>query len=86
VTRGRIEAPLEAAGSVAWNERDVAVVQARAGGYVEKLYVRAPLDAVKQATGLPVTTDVHECNQAAAVAQSAAERRALLARADELVS
>jgi 2-dehydro-3-deoxyphosphooctonate aldolase (KDO 8-P synthase) len=27
------------------------------------------LDAVKQATGLPVTTDVHECHQAAAVAQ-----------------
>src|SRR5215510_10229883 len=27
------------------------------------------LDAVKRATGLPVTTDVHECNQAAAVAE-----------------
>ena len=27
------------------------------------------LDAVKRATGLPVTTDVHECHQAAAVAQ-----------------
>jgi 2-dehydro-3-deoxyphosphooctonate aldolase (KDO 8-P synthase) len=27
------------------------------------------LDAVKQATGLPVTTDVHECGQAAAVAE-----------------
>src|SRR4051812_19648175 len=27
------------------------------------------LDAVKRATGLPVTTDVHECSQAAAVAQ-----------------
>src|SRR4051812_43837422 len=27
------------------------------------------LDAVKRATGLPVTTDVHECQQAAAVAQ-----------------
>ncbi len=27
------------------------------------------LDTVKRATGLPVTTDVHECHQAAAVAQ-----------------
>src|SRR5689334_10404777 len=27
------------------------------------------LDAVKRATGLPVTTDVHECNQAVAVAE-----------------
>jgi 2-dehydro-3-deoxyphosphooctonate aldolase (KDO 8-P synthase) len=27
------------------------------------------LDAVKQATGLPVTTDVHECHQAAPIAQ-----------------
>jgi 2-dehydro-3-deoxyphosphooctonate aldolase (KDO 8-P synthase) len=27
------------------------------------------LDAVKRATGLPVTTDVHECHQAAAVAE-----------------
>jgi 2-dehydro-3-deoxyphosphooctonate aldolase (KDO 8-P synthase) len=27
------------------------------------------LDAVRQATGLPVTTDVHECHQAAAVAE-----------------
>jgi len=27
------------------------------------------LDAVKHATGLPVTTDVHECHQAAAVAE-----------------
>ena len=47
VARGRIEAPLEAVGSVAWNERDVAVVQARANGYVEKLHVRAPLDPVR---------------------------------------
>ena len=48
VTRGRIEAPLEAVGSVAYNERDVAMVQARATGFVEKLHVRAPLDPVKQ--------------------------------------
>src|SRR6478672_10179296 len=27
------------------------------------------LDAVKRATGLPVTTDIHECHQAAAIAE-----------------
>lgn len=52
VTRGRVEAPLEAVGSVAWNERDVAVVQARANGFVEKLHVRAPLEAVRAGQAL----------------------------------
>jgi len=33
---------------VAYNERDVAVVQARANGFVERLHVRAPLDPVKK--------------------------------------
>jgi Cu(I)/Ag(I) efflux system membrane fusion protein len=37
---------VEAVGSVAYNERDMAVVQARANGYVEKLHVRAMLDRV----------------------------------------
>ena len=36
-----------AVGSVAFNERDQAVVQARANGFVEKLFVRAPLDPVR---------------------------------------
>lgn len=36
-----------AAGSIAWNERDQALVQARAGGFVEKLQVRATLDRVQ---------------------------------------
>ena len=48
VVEGDIARRVEAVGSVAWNERDVAVVQARANGYVEKLYVRAPLDPVRQ--------------------------------------
>ena len=47
-TRGRITSPLTAVGSVAFNERDQAVVQARASGFVEKLFVRAPLDAVRR--------------------------------------
>ena len=36
----------ETVGTVAYNERDVAVVQARASGFVEKLHVRATLDRV----------------------------------------
>jgi membrane fusion protein, copper/silver efflux system len=47
-TRARLTAPLTAVGSVAFNERDQAVVQARANGFVEKLFVRAPLDAVRK--------------------------------------
>jgi Cu(I)/Ag(I) efflux system membrane fusion protein len=52
VTRGVLKPSVEAVGSVAFNERDVAVVQARANGYVEKLYVRAPLDPVKKGQAL----------------------------------
>jgi Cu(I)/Ag(I) efflux system membrane fusion protein len=48
VTKGTMKPTLEAVGSVAYNERDVAVVQARANGFVEKLSVRAPLDSVRQ--------------------------------------
>jgi Cu(I)/Ag(I) efflux system membrane fusion protein len=45
---GEVVPKLEAVGSVAWNERDVALVQARANGFVEKLHVRAPLDPVRK--------------------------------------
>ena len=48
VMRGSMAPAVEAVGSVAYNERDVAVVQARANGFVEKLYVRAPLDPVRE--------------------------------------
>ena len=44
VTRSSFASTLVAVGSVAYNERDVALVQARSNGFVEKLYVRAPLD------------------------------------------
>lgn len=46
--RGRIDRRVEAVGGVGWNERAVFVVQARSGGFVEKLYARAPLDAVEK--------------------------------------
>ena len=48
VTKGAVTQVVEAVGSIAYNERDVAVVQARSNGFVEKLYVRAPLDAVRK--------------------------------------
>ncbi len=51
-TAGSVERRVEAVGSVAWNERAVFVVQARAGGFVERLHARAPLDSV--AKGQPL--------------------------------
>jgi membrane fusion protein, copper/silver efflux system len=48
VTKGSVVQRLEAVGSVAYNERDVAVVQSRSNGFLERLYVRAPLDPVRQ--------------------------------------
>jgi Cu(I)/Ag(I) efflux system membrane fusion protein len=52
VTTGTLAPALEAVGSVAYNERDVALVQARSNGYVERLYVRAPLDPVRKGQAL----------------------------------
>ena len=45
-TRAPLARTLEAVGSVAYNERSLELVQARAAGFVERLYVRAPLDRV----------------------------------------
>src|SRR5438874_12212994 len=45
---GSLASAVEAVGSVAYNERDVAVVQARSNGFLERLYVRAPLDPVRK--------------------------------------
>ena len=47
VLTGSLDAAVTAVGSVAYNDRDVEVVQARSNGFVEKLYVRAVLDPVK---------------------------------------
>jgi len=49
---GSLEPRMEAVGTVAWNERGVVLVQARAAGFVEKLHARAPLDPV--AKGAPL--------------------------------
>jgi Cu(I)/Ag(I) efflux system membrane fusion protein len=48
VSKGSMAASLSAVGSVAYNERDVALVQARSNGYIERLHARAPLDPVKK--------------------------------------
>jgi membrane fusion protein, copper/silver efflux system len=46
VVQGLLRPQATAVGSVAWNERDQSVVQARAAGFIEKLHVRATLDRV----------------------------------------
>jgi membrane fusion protein, copper/silver efflux system len=48
VKSGSLSSTVEVVGSVAYNERDVAVVQARSNGFLERLYVRAPLDPVRK--------------------------------------
>lgn len=48
VATGKVSASVVAVGSVAYNERDVALVQARNNGFIERLYVRAQLDPVKK--------------------------------------
>jgi len=45
---GALEPQVETVGSIAFNERDQVTVQARATGFVEKLFVRATLDAVRR--------------------------------------
>ena len=50
--RAQISPTVQAVGTVAWNDRDVALVQARANGFLEKLHVRAPLDRVTKGEAL----------------------------------
>lgn len=52
VVEGTLSPQVAAVGSIAWNERDQVVVQARATGFVERLFVRATLDRV--AKGQPL--------------------------------
>ncbi|QDQ25489.1 efflux RND transporter periplasmic adaptor subunit [Chitinimonas arctica] len=46
VERASMSPTISAVASVQFNERDVAVVQARSGGFVERVYARAPGDVV----------------------------------------
>ena len=52
VERRPIGAAIEAVGTVQLNDRDVAIVQARSAGFVERVYARAPGDVV--AGGAPL--------------------------------
>jgi Cu(I)/Ag(I) efflux system membrane fusion protein len=52
VRRATIAPRVETVGTVAYNERDQVVVQARATGYVEALHVRATLDRVRAGQSL----------------------------------
>ncbi|OHC61934.1 MAG: efflux transporter periplasmic adaptor subunit [Rhodocyclales bacterium GWA2_65_20] len=50
VESGTLTEPIEAAASVMFNEREVAVVQARSTGFVQRVYARAPGDVVPAGT------------------------------------
>ena len=52
VVKGSLSRSVTVPGTIAYNERDQLVVQARANGFVEKLHVRATLDAVRQGQAL----------------------------------
>ncbi|NUT74114.1 efflux RND transporter periplasmic adaptor subunit [Pseudomonas sp. C1C7] len=47
VTRGNFDSSLDVTGAVTFNERDVAVIQARTTGFVERVYDHAPGDVLK---------------------------------------
>jgi Cu(I)/Ag(I) efflux system membrane fusion protein len=48
VTRGTLAETISAVGSVAYDEANVALVQARSNGFLEKLLVRTPLETVRK--------------------------------------
>jgi hypothetical protein len=52
VSEGMLSPQVAAVGSIGFNERDQAIVQARATGYVERLHVRATLDRVSAGQAL----------------------------------
>ena len=52
VVEGTLSPQVSAVGSIAFNERDQVIVQARATGYVERLHVRATLDRVAKGQAL----------------------------------
>lgn len=52
VEQGQLQSEFTAPGLIDFNGRDVAVVQARAGGFVQRVYARAPGDVI--AAGAPL--------------------------------
>jgi len=49
---GMLESSLDVTGAIDFNQRDVAIVQAHAGGFVQRTYGRAPSDIVR--AGAPI--------------------------------
>ena len=49
---GSLAATLNVAGSIDFNQRDVAIIQARSGGFVSRVYARAPGDVIR--AGAPI--------------------------------
>ena len=99
VVKGTLARKVEAVGSVVFDERAVAVVQARSAGYLEKLYVRAPLDPVTKAQPLAqifvpewagaqeefLALKRSESGSAAEFTQAARNRLLLMGMSEELV-
>lgn len=52
VRRGDLASSVDAAGAVDFNQRDVAVIQARSAGFVQRTYARAPGDVLR--AGAPI--------------------------------
>jgi Cu(I)/Ag(I) efflux system membrane fusion protein len=82
VVKTALAQKVEAVGSVAWNERDSAVVQARASGFVERLHVRAALDPVEK--GQPLA-ELYVPDWVAAQEEYLAARRLRGTRLESLV-
>lgn len=72
VTEGVLSPELHVVGSITFNERDQAVVQSRATGYVERLRVRATLDRVTRGQ---VLAELHVPDWVAAQEEFLALRR-----------
>lgn len=49
---GNLAATVSATGTIEFNQRDVAIVQARSGGFVQRVYARAPGDVIR--AGAPI--------------------------------
>ncbi len=52
VRRGDLASTVDAVGVIDFNQRDVAIVQARSAGFVQRIYARAPGDVVR--AGAPI--------------------------------
>jgi Cu(I)/Ag(I) efflux system membrane fusion protein len=72
VRRGELASSLTATGTIDFNQRDVAIVQARGGGFVQRVYGRAPGDII--GAGAPLA-DILVPEWAGAQAEYLAVRR-----------